>query len=137
MTLKTTEMTQTTENVTLTQLKKELKAAQLNVKLGEAAVIIIDAFDNKERFTYEVELCGRDNLNHALYTGFDNDHFMSCGRLTMKVRTVKHFEDIYKIWYDKKSGLTDELMRALRLYEKHLDNGSQYILVQTVKNQVR
>ena len=128
-------MTQTTENQTLKGLKAKLNEAKLNVKLGEAAELIIDAFYTQERFTYEVELCGRENITHRLYDGFNADHLLSCGRLQIKSSDVKHFESIYKIWYDKKSGLTDDLMRALKLYEKHADNGSWYILMQTVKNQ--
>lgn len=104
---------------TISILEKELKQAQLRVKIGKAATILINAFLNRNSFRFT------DMRNEDRFL-FRNDKFYNCFD-HLKLSDVKHFEEIYKIIFDRKCDFTKDLKRALTLIEKHKDISSKIV----------
>ena len=96
---------------TLDKLIEDLATATVKVGIAHASYVIIDAFNNKDDFTYtwldeKTELFKRC------------DKILNFGRLGITLTDVKHYEEMYKISFDKSPDNTKALKKALKIYEK-------------------
>ena len=93
---------------TIETLTAELNQAKLNIKLAEAITTIVEAFKNKEDYVFET--------NYSPCSLFENN-FISCGKLSLRLNHVKHYEEMFEICFDKKTTSVKKIKAAVKLYE--------------------
>ncbi len=99
---------------TLERIEKELAEAKIKLKLAKAAQVVFDAFNNRERYSFE-------NIVGDKHVLFGRDKIMMFAELQIKASDVKHFDEMYEINYDVKPSFTRELRLALQLIEKNYE----------------
>lgn len=81
-------------SLTSQQIKIDLIKLKNNLKFANHFEVICEAKNNKEYFKF-TSLSGDDKYLLA-------DNIYNYGRLNLNLNDVKHFEDMYKICFDKK-----------------------------------
>tara|TARA_R110000751_G_scaffold15179_5_gene49016 strand:- start:2796 stop:3152 length:357 start_codon:yes stop_codon:yes gene_type:complete len=94
---------------TLQKLQEELSQAKLNIKIAKSVTTIIEAFKNRENYTFES------------YTGtkrlFNSDKLFSFWDLNISFKMIKNYEELYEINFDSKPLDTKELKSAIKFFE--------------------
>ena len=100
---------------TTEKINQELEQIKLKLKIAKACELVVDSFLNKDELYFTCPFTG--NKIYAI----KSENIFSCYRISLTSSQIKHFEDLHKISFDKKSGKTSKLYTALKLIEKNED----------------
>lgn len=82
---------------TIEKLQKQLEETKRSIKFANACEIVIDALNNKS--DYEFTCPYTDRVTELFWS---SDKFVEYAQFTFKLRSAKHFVEMYKISFNVK-----------------------------------
>ena len=106
---------------TFESVKKEMETAKEKLKFAKNMMVIIEAFQNKNTYQY-VSFAGTEYERTEKIFNEREEKLLYHARLTIKYRSVKHYDDMHKIEFGVMPTNTKKLRLALKHIEDKLNN---------------
>ena len=99
---------------TTEKLQANLQKAKTEIKFAESIEIVLQAFQNRESYTF-------DMLSGRVKELFMFDSILKFGEIRISSKGIKGYEELHMIVFDEKPNNTKELKKVVKFIETHFD----------------
>ena len=106
-------------NKEIKRLNRDLEIAKKRLKIAESVEIIVNAFLNKENFTFDY------NYNRGNHKLFKSETILKFAQLELTLNQINHYENMFKIWNGtgiNGTGINDSEFKKLKKAVKFYDS---------------
>ena len=119
----TTETMQSTNNQVITALTDQVTKENFNLKFANMSLIVIEAYKNRESFSFEGFRETRYLFKRDSFTG-DFKEILSYSELAINTESCRRYNEMHKIRFDTSISCPafKELKRAVSFLQKNWEN---------------